>query len=1308
LSKNQDRVAIIGAIQDASSKELKALADIKNAITSQATSPDEVKQIQGRVSDRLSRAPKKDQGNNAQSGRNNPYAKQNARHRKKKARFTSRNESALRRRGSSSSSSSSHINADVPTGGTDHLTITLKTKSEKAANSAIPASRVRQGGDKQDIQTQAKTRERDSNGRFKSQNKNEEITRRQEQQNKERSDADLQKGFFRKLSSLMGMDGKGGGSSGDPLTDAAGVAAGGPLWMAVRGAFDITKAAGGKAVSMHDWINKDKDKKDSKKKAKKESEKPAQAISYPAAEAKSITPPQLGKPRSSSAFSSAVAHKSTQAVEEQTKVLSNKDDHIIEGLEGVSDEIVKLRKSMTKEGGFKFGDLFRKRSPKLKIGSNSRYSGGRGPGKPAKPKPKKTPGKFGKLLSKVGGKAALGITAGATAVVGGMAVLKKKAPSISTGSVGEPTETLTKKTPQPTESTPKKTTTGEGAGKATKATEKSVVKAEAKAGEEIAEKAAVKGSEKAAASVALEGGAKVAGKVALKTAARAVPLVGSIAMAGYDAVDGYNDTEGQQKAFSLKEGQEASTQQKTSYATANVADMGGLISGGVNLIGKGFSAIGMDKAGEALQSFDTGTIARGVDKAIDGAKSFTAGATAVASAAFDKVKSGLSSNEDSTKQVKKAVEDGTKQTVTAINNLSGQLQGGTDGQDGVGTYGNKSAKEFSAPDTNTIAADLNIGGKNAQNRNFRNNNLGNLVYAKQEGASLEAANSKGERRFAHFNTPEEGIRALGNQVSSYYNGTSAAAGHQKLQTVSSIISKWAPPNENNTNQYIDNVCDYLGVSPNEKIDATDPAVMTRLVRAIATKEGGNPAVNDDFIKNALGTFNASTGRWEGQFSDESLTKINDARAAKGEDAIARNSQYSAGSKVKLANGSTPATPVAVKNAVPLKAPSNPEPEVIQHAQTVKKPASAKATPKQPTQPEQAKSSVAQTAPASVKESLTPEIMMAALAGDTDAQAKVAASTSGEDKTNGSIAGFAMDLAKTSVGFGKDLIFSGGKTDALAEKSKQADKVFSAKFEQYTGKHFGFQKAAPLTPITQALQKKQAPHDGGTVDLLGGQDTGAETVKKNEQGIPVYNNGYRIVGDEDSSVMGSLLDSSINGLKRVGAAVLPTTGKHISRLVSGIDGNVMMDSLVSQATGGNTNITRAISPLTRKVGSWLDGGIKQTADGIQNMSGNMNNALFGSQPGKQEPYLAMPPQLPTVTDLARSNIRQPLTSDSVNTDPAMLKALENVYGVLKDILNVNKTSPKGDPDNVVKTAQPQPRQRASTTIDDPSLDALLKD
>ncbi|MCV5753026.1 structural domain protein, partial [Escherichia coli] len=99
-------------------------------------------------------------------------------------------------------------------------------------------------------------------------------------------------------------------------------------------------------------------------------------------------------------------------------------------------------------------------------------------------------------------------------------------------------------------------------------------------------------------------------------------------------------------------------------------------------------------------------------------------------------------------------------------------------------------------------------------------------------------------------------------------------------------------------------------------------------------------------------------------------------------------------------------------------------------------------------------------------------------------------------------------------------------------------------------------------------------------------------------------------------------------------------------------------------GQNSTIARAISPLTRSAGSWLNNGIQQTADSIRGISNEANNAIFGSASAVQEPFLALPPQLPTVTDLARSGIRQPLTTDTINNDPAMLKALDNVYSILK--------------------------------------------
>ncbi|EGD4713783.1 transglycosylase [Escherichia coli] len=1105
----------------------------------------------------------------------------------------------------------------------------------------------------------------------------------------------------------MGMDGH--QSAGEEaITNAAGVGAGGPLWMAARGMYDITKEITGKTKSLKEWVDNPPDH-----------EAKSPAITYPAAS-------NAQKTTSATAFNNAVETRSTQAVEEQTKILQANDNKIIDGLENVSDEVAKLRKSVSSGNKFGLSDLWRNRPGrrnKINIGDQTSRN--------KRHKPKRKGRNLGKKALSVGEKAAAG-TAAAGVGAGAAKTVKtnvSKAKDISTASDAS-----------------------KGAAKETKNTAKAV-----KSAGVVTEDAAVKTGEtiakKKTESVALKSAAKIGVKSAASTAARAIPIIGSLAMAGYDAIDGYTDTDAQKAAFGLSDDDVVSTQQKTAYATANVLDMGGLVSGATNLIGKGISALGFERAGEKLQNFDTGDIARGVNGAVDITKS-----------AFGSLKDKFLSTDENTQQVKKAVEDGTKKTVDAIHSLGEQLQGGRDGEDGVGEHGYTSPAEFNAPASNTIAADLNIGGSNAKNRNYRNNNLGNLVFANQEGATLEAPNAKGEQRFARFNTPEEGIRALANQVSSYYNGTSAAAGYQKLQTVSSIISKWAPPKENNTNQYIDNVSKYLGVSPNEKIDVSKPEVMTQLVRAIATKEGGNPAVNNEFIKNALGAFNTNTGRWEGQFSDETLARINKIQKENGGQLIARDSQYSVGRKVKYANGKSPAQPVL--NAVPT-ATQQPI-EVAQHAQAVKKPQKTGNQP-QPINPENA--DVNTGSPSSLLERL------------------ITINESGISGASNLFGGAATSLAGTSLDLVKDfaLATSFGSISSLSEKAKGMDQALTEKISGLTGKSFGFKKASQVADIATAIQQKRTVnHDTEIIDLLPGDQVSPSTPKTPQQeqalaisqamegfssaapapktpqqeqalaisqamegfssaapapktpqqeqalainqamegaapvvtsgkrtitapsDVQIYDNGYKVVTGEDKSFFGSLFDSTVSGLKQTGTAVIPAVGDNLSRLVGGIDSTGILNDLVMQSTGQNSAIARAISPLTRNVGDWLNGGIQQTANSIRGIATGANNAIFGSASAVQEPFLAMPPQLPTVTDLARSGIRQPLTTDTINNDPAMLKALDNICSILNDLLNVNKNNTKGDPDNVVKTSQPQPRPRASTTINDQSLDALLED
>lgn len=97
---------------------------------------------------------------------------------------------------------------------------------------------------------------------------------------------------------------------------------------------------------------------------------------------------------------------------------------------------------------------------------------------------------------------------------------------------------------------------------------------------------------------------------------RAIPIVGALAGGIYDGVSGWNDTDGQRKAFGLADGQDPTTQQKTAYTLANILDMGGLVSGLSGAIGGALKSMGFDALGNMLQSFSTDSIAQAIDETL--------------------------------------------------------------------------------------------------------------------------------------------------------------------------------------------------------------------------------------------------------------------------------------------------------------------------------------------------------------------------------------------------------------------------------------------------------------------------------------------------------------------------------------------------------------------------------------------------------------------------------------------------------------------------------------------------------------------
>jgi hypothetical protein len=83
--------------------------------------------------------------------------------------------------------------------------------------------------------------------------------------------------------------------------------------------------------------------------------------------------------------------------------------------------------------------------------------------------------------------------------------------------------------------------------------------------------------------------------------------------------------------------------------------------------------------------------------------------------------------------------------------------------------------------------------------------------------------------FQNFSSPEEGLAALDKNLQNY--------GGQGVNTVSTIINKWAPPSENNTAAYISDVSKRLGVSPTQQLDMTSPIVRQQLSSAITAPPG---------------------------------------------------------------------------------------------------------------------------------------------------------------------------------------------------------------------------------------------------------------------------------------------------------------------------------------------------------------------------------------------------------------------------------------------------------------------------------------
>ena len=112
-------------------------------------------------------------------------------------------------------------------------------------------------------------------------------------------------------------------------------------------------------------------------------------------------------------------------------------------------------------------------------------------------------------------------------------------------------------------------------------------------------------------------------------------------------------------------------------------------------------------------------------------------------------------------------------------------------------------------------------------RGIRNNNPGNI----QKGVGFAGEVEGNDSRFATFRTPEDGIRATARNLLTYQR-------QHGLDTVRDIVNRWAPPSENDTGAYVQQVARALGVEAGERLDLSDPGTLERLTTAIIRHENG--------------------------------------------------------------------------------------------------------------------------------------------------------------------------------------------------------------------------------------------------------------------------------------------------------------------------------------------------------------------------------------------------------------------------------------------------------------------------------------
>jgi len=162
--------------------------------------------------------------------------------------------------------------------------------------------------------------------------------------------------------------------------------------------------------------------------------------------------------------------------------------------------------------------------------------------------------------------------------------------------------------------------------------------------------------------------------------------------------------------------------------------------------------------------------------------------------------------------------------------------------------------------------------KSLTSRGIRNNNPGNITKTNIDWQGEVLCQ---DIKFECFESPEKGIRAIVKNLDSYVL-------KHKLTTLDSIISRWSPPNENNTERLKRDISRNLSRSGVDTFSVYSRHHITLLIRELIRYENGYVPYTDTFILgviNDTSRINDDGGEYYTRWDDEALVYVSRLKEA---------------------------------------------------------------------------------------------------------------------------------------------------------------------------------------------------------------------------------------------------------------------------------------------------------------------------------------------------------------------------------------------------------------------------------------------